>query len=559
MGIIRKPDLWLHFLLYLLFFPAVSQQKTASKKEAYQAELLRLKDEKQKSRVLNDLAAELLNNAPDSAFKYARQAQKIALKLEQKDELARSFMISGNVFYNQGIFSRAIEDFIKALQHYQITNNKKGLAEIHQDLGLAYHYSKKPDVALIHYRKSLSLFQGLNDETGVAGTLSYIGHIFEKNLQYQKALEYQQKALKTYEKLNNNAGIAKVMDDIGSIYEDWQDYGKAFQYFSKALEINLRIDNRIAAIIDLNNIGDIYQKQGKYAEGLSYTFRSLELSRKLHQKYQLRSAYRDVSQTYFFLKDYQKAYAYLDSSYTIYGEVYNVETAQQIAQMQIIYETQEKDKEIALLETNKRFNRLLIYIFIGVIIIICCFSLVIFNRQRLLILKNKKILEQNQRIYATELENTQLKEQKLQGELEMRSRELTGRTLLIIQKNEILVELLDKIQLTLRKKDEEKDAELKKLIRLIEHSTQLEKDWNEFKLAFEQVHGEFFAKLQEKYPDLTSGELRLCALLRLNMDTKDLITTLGISQDSLRVNRHRLRKKLSLSQGDSLTHFIMSI
>ncbi|MCD8541118.1 MAG: hypothetical protein LRY55_16190 [Leadbetterella sp.] len=168
-------------------------------------------------------------------------------------------------------------------------------------------------------------------------------------------------------------------------------------------------------------------------------------------------------------------------------------------------------------------------------------------------------MQLNELKLKTELENKQFREQKLQDELGMRSRELTGRTLLIVQKNEMLTELLEKLQLIVRKKEGDKDIELKKLIRLIERNTQLEKDWNEFKMAFEQVHGEFLKKLQEQFPDLTSGELRLSALLRLNMNTKDLSTTLGISQDSLRVTRHRLRKKIGLKQGDSLTRFIMSI
>jgi tetratricopeptide (TPR) repeat protein len=552
----------------------------AHQKEKLLSELKNHPDEIKKSKILNELANLYLNNAPDSAFTFARQAQKIALKYDQKDELAMSYLISGNVFYNQGVFNRAIEDFLEALKFFTQTKNQKGQAEIYQDLGLAYHYSKKPEVALENYEKSLQLFETIQDEKGVAGTLSYIGHIFEKKFEYQKALDYQQKALKIYEKLADKAGLAKVMDDIGSIYEDWKDYEKAFFYFSKALETNLAINNQVAAIIDLNNLGDIYQKQGKYPQSLEFAFKSLQLARKLNQKYQLRSAYRDISQTYFLLKDYQKAYTYLDSSYIAYGEVYNSETAQQIAQMQVIYETQEKDKEIALLENSKKFNRLLNYIFLGGIILLMLLGLVIFNRQRLLILKNKKIIEQNQRIYAAEnelqnaalknmqlnelqlkieLENKQLREAKLQDELEMRSRELTGRTLLIIQKNEILVELLEKIELVIRKKEGDKDRELKKLVHLIEQSTQLDKDWNEFARAFEQVHGVFFTKLQNKFPDLTAGEMRLCALLRLNMNSKDLATTLGISQDSLRVNRHRLRKKLNLSHDENLTSFMMSI
>jgi DNA-binding CsgD family transcriptional regulator len=53
--------------------------------------------------------------------------------------------------------------------------------------------------------------------------------------------------------------------------------------------------------------------------------------------------------------------------------------------------------------------------------------------------------------------------------------------------------------------------------------------------------------------------MRLIALLRINLDSADIATLLGISTDSLRVSRYRLRKKLNIAQGDNLTAFIQSL
>ncbi|MCD8541119.1 MAG: tetratricopeptide repeat protein [Leadbetterella sp.] len=171
---------------------------------------------------------------------------------------------------------------------------------------------------------------------------------------------------------------------------------------TQALELNRKINNQVASVINLNNIGDIYQKQGDYHSALEYSFQSLALARQLNQKYQVRSAYRDISQTYAFLNDHGRSYNYLDSAYLIYGEIYNLETARQIAQMQIVYETQEKDNEIALLEANKRFNRLLIAVFAGALVIITGLGLLIVSRQRLLIIKNKRSSNKTKRIYEAE-------------------------------------------------------------------------------------------------------------------------------------------------------------
>ncbi|MCD8541120.1 MAG: tetratricopeptide repeat protein [Leadbetterella sp.] len=183
------------------------------------------------SNALNTLAENLINNAPDSAFNYARRAGKIAAKYDQKDELARSYLLTGRIFFDRGAFEHAVEDYLIALKNYGTSRNEKGLAVTYQYLGLAYDYSKKPETALENYQRSLQVFTKLKDEGGLAGTISYIGHNYEKRQQYKEALEYQLQARQIYEKLGDTTGLAKVLDDIGSIYEDMENFSQAYENF----------------------------------------------------------------------------------------------------------------------------------------------------------------------------------------------------------------------------------------------------------------------------------------------------------------------------------------
>ena len=83
-----------------------------------------------------------------------------------------------------------------------------------------------------------------------------------------------------------------------------------------------------------------------------------------------------------------------------------------------------------------------------------------------------------------------------------------------------------------------------------------DKTWDDFRATFDQVHPDFFGNLTRQYTDLSSTDLRLIALLKMNMNSPDMATLLGISPDSLRVARYRLRKKLSLHEGESLSGFV---
>lgn len=172
--------------------------------------------------------------------------------------------------------------------------------------------------------------------------------------------------------------------------------------------------------------------------------------------------------------------------------------------------------------------------------------------------KNKQEFEAKHAVTTAELETSQEKEKELRQELDFRNKALTTHTLNIIQKNEIMEELRELIQEIVQNNTNTGNIKYSRLIKLIDYSFSLDKDWDEFRMYFEQVHTEFFKKIKEKYPDLSPSELRLCALVKLNLSMKESATLLGISVDSVKTARHRLRKKLQLNTEQSLEDFIMT-
>jgi len=76
---------------------------------------------------------------------------------------------------------------------------------------------------------------------------------------------------------------------------------------------------------------------------------------------------------------------------------------------------------------------------------------------------------------------------------------------------------------------------------------------------FEHVHKDFLNRLKEKQPELTQAEIRLLCLTKLNIATKPMAGILGVSLDTIKKSRHRLRKKLVLSEEDSLDNVVNTI
>lgn len=175
-----------------------------------------------------------------------------------------------------------------------------------------------------------------------------------------------------------------------------------------------------------------------------------------------------------------------------------------------------------------------------------------------LIEKNNAVFQSQQALSEADLNYLHLKEKQLQDQIEYRNKQITTHTLNIIQKNEMLKDLRDELESIIKTPDGVSHNQLRKMQKLIDESFRLDKDWEEFKLYFEQIYTGFYAKLKINYPDLTNQELRHCALIRLNLSNAECASILGISPNSVKVTRTRLRKKLNL-QNHSLTDFVMGI
>jgi len=176
-----------------------------------------------------------------------------------------------------------------------------------------------------------------------------------------------------------------------------------------------------------------------------------------------------------------------------------------------------------------------------------------------LIAKNNSLFETKSALTQAELKFRESKERQLEDELEYRNKQLTSHTLNILQKSELMEELASKLDKLIAEHGENPYNELKKIKKFIDNSLQLEKDWDDFKLYFEQVHTSFYSKLSISHPNLTANELRHCALIRLNLSLTECAAILGISAESVKISRFRLRKKLELQNNQSLTEFIMGI
>ncbi|MFY0252557.1 tetratricopeptide repeat protein [Chitinophaga sp. 30R24] len=508
----------------------------------------------------------LLKVKPDSAFFYIKNALTLALNNKDEKKVAICYQQIGKVFYTQSDYLHALDYYFKADKILRTQNDPLPFGENLIRIGETYYYSKKRNEALPVFNEALAVFQKAHYKSGIAQTYAWIGQAYNKKGAYDQALKYQQLALELYLQLNDTSGIAKVYENIGSNFEDTEDYQQALRYFELSLTLNHSQNDRVDETEILNNIGDIYRKTGHYEEALIATKKAEKLAAELKDQFQLRSAYHDLAKNYHLMGQNDSAFYYSELDRKIYLEIYEEAKDKQMALLQVQFNVDKKDNEIIKLEKDKQLNRLLAIATLLAIALLTFLGLSIFSKQRTKIKheqelndKNKKLHAMEKNVIEIELQHKLSEERNLKDLLELKNKELTSHTLHLIKKDQLLEELKNKLTTLVKEDKRDQRKELKQLVGILNDGSQQDKNWDDFKVVFEQVHEHFFDRLRTYCNTLTAYDLRLVALLKINLSPADIASFLGISPDSLRVSRYRLRRKLNLKEGENLVAFIQQI
>ena len=179
-------------------------------------------------------------------------------------------------------------------------------------------------------------------------------------------------------------------------------------------------------------------------------------------------------------------------------------------------------------------------------------------------LEQARKMEDKEAAFKKEVEKSEgeiirLRNEKLQADIMHRNSQLASATMHLVQKSEIMVKLKSDLDALKGDAPNGMKRRIEQISRAIESDVQLDDNWEQFELYFDQVHQNFFKRLREQFPNLTPKDQKLCAYLRMNLTTKEIAPLLNISVRGVEISRYRLRKKLELDSNVNLVAFIMEI
>lgn len=152
-----------------------------------------------------------------------------------------------------------------------------------------------------------------------------------------------------------------------------------------------------------------------------------------------------------------------------------------------------------------------------------------------------------------------LKGRQLEQDVKHKAEELSNVTMNVARKNEILLDISQRLDRMQENADSTVQKELQRIKSLIKKNISHDDDWRNFLHNFDLAYDDFARRLSEMHPGLTQTELRVCCYLKMGLSSKDIAPLFNISYRSVEMTRYRIRRKLNMTRDTNLTEYLQSL
>ena len=461
-----------------------------------------------------------------------------------------------------GDYVHAIEMYKTAIEMAKQSGNKKRVSTCYLGIGTILLDRQEVEKALPYFIDALLIKQKIGDEAGISNVFSCIAHVYNAKGLPDSSLLYFQKSLKIRTRLNMKRKIASSEYNIGGILLKLGKYDEAEKSLNHALNLFSLLDEKTGVIITNLRKAKVMNKLGNPAS-VSLATEMLEQARSIQNLNLVSHACQTLSEIFGLNKDYKNAFEYQKMHNAIHDSLFNKEKERMLAEMEAKFQSEKKDNKIRFLTTKnaiQRKNNILLIVLMVVFAVMVILLFFLFRIKSTAYSRQQKLHEQENIINNQEKQIIQQEKKLLQEQLESKNRELASKALEMIRYNDAISSIVEKLETMSQslKANPEAQNSINDIIKDIDSNTK-QNIWDEFEKVFKNIHSDFYKKLIEVCPDISSSEIKIAALLKLNLTTKEIAAITYKSEGGIKTTRYRLRQKLKLSSDEKLIPFLMQL
>ncbi len=333
----------------------------------------------------------------------AEEVNAIGRALHDTDVIIKSLRLFADNYYALGRYEASTEYLLDELVYHKKSGDRKKIAEIYCNVGVNYEERGLLEKGMHYYLEALKLYEQVDDKEGIVATLSNLAYVYRSQGNNAEAIAHFTRASEIEEKYLPVRKEHYFLANIAESYKNMGEYATALSCLAKAdsllKEIEAPDDEDLLIAIDVAKIqADIYNEQGQAGEAKEKYLEALVLSRKTGYPekegkvvaamgimlmnrddlagarhyldegrriaeetgsfYLKKDVYHALSSIAAKQKAYREAWEYQRLYNAASDSVINLESAAQLANMQVRYETDKKEGQIHLLTKEKELQAL---------------------------------------------------------------------------------------------------------------------------------------------------------------------------------------------------------
>jgi len=344
----------------------------------------------------------------DQAYASYTKAESLAQTVSDSLRLMTEISLGyGNIVSRRGQYAEAIRHYLNAAEVFEQLEQPNRLAVAYNNIATEYSTWEQRDKAIEYFTRAAELNTSLGDEYNLSMNYANIGVEYKKMDSTNIALEYYHKSLEIAKRLGITVRIAQNYINIGNILKHRSEYAEAEEYLSSALEICRDSNIRYGILLGHVNLGGSYFLQKDYSTALAHYDSALVLAKELALPREQYQVLEHMFEVRYAQGEYQQAIEHLQSYHMLRDSLHNERARQQVQELQVKYETEQTEKENALLRQDRevqaallRKNRIiLLLVGIGAIGTIG-FLLVLYRSRRRIKKVNQEVTEKNAELEA---------------------------------------------------------------------------------------------------------------------------------------------------------------
>ncbi len=248
---------------------------------------------------------------------------KIGEKYKLEDILLKSYLLKGNLLYDENSYNTAFVYYYKILEIHNDNKDNSNKSFAYIKLSKCKIMTLSYEEALTYLFKAYSYCKEFNDDTNLRNCLYNIALVYKKLGEYDNALIYIDELLNICDCYTNiNVYIISIILKC-NCYLKKKDYHLALTiYFDILNNFSENIGVHLGLIY--NNIGCIYCEINEIDKSIDYFNRSISF-RKVHDIKNLNSSIIDMSSAYVKENSYDKAIELLYEGIALSEKYSNIE------------------------------------------------------------------------------------------------------------------------------------------------------------------------------------------------------------------------------------------